>query len=77
MPRTRQDIVNQIAQINTILSDPNYLRTQSYTLQTGQGQQSATYRTIGELRALKDDLEYELGEIDGDGLVAVDLNRNY
>jgi hypothetical protein len=73
----KQSIRNRISAINTILSDVNYLKTESYTLNTGQGSQSAKYRPLKDLRMELDELEAELANLEGNGLLSVDFVRQY
>jgi hypothetical protein len=68
---------NRIDAINTILSDPQYLKTEMYTLNTGQGSQSAKYRPLKDLRMELDELEAELANLEGNGLLSVDFVRQY
>lgn len=68
---------NRIDAINTILSDPQYLKTGSYSINTGQGSQSMTYRPLKDLRMELDELEAELANLEGNGLLSVDFLRNY
>lgn len=70
-------IQNRIDAINSILSDPQYLKTGSYTLNTGQGSQQMTYRKISDLRAELDELQSELSNLNGEGLIAIDFVRQY
>lgn len=70
-------IQNRIDAINSILSDPQYLKTGSYTLNTGQGSQQMTYRKISDLRAELDELQSELSDLNGEGLIAIDFVRQY
>lgn len=71
----RTQILNQIAEIDSLLANPGFLKTTSYSYDSGQGKQATTYRSLRELRDLKDDLEHELGEIDGTGVITLDLVR--
>jgi hypothetical protein len=73
----KQALRNRIDAINTILSDPQYLKTESYSLNTGQGSQTMKYRRLSDLRAELDELESELANLEGDGLISVDFVRQY
>ena len=73
----KQDLRNRIAIIKTILSDPQYLKTDSYSLNSGQGSQSAKYRPLKDLRMEMEELEAELANLEGNGLLSVDFVRQY
>ena len=73
----KQDLKNRISTIRTILSDPQYLKTDSYSLNSGQGSQSAKYRPLKDLRMELDELEAELANLEGNGLLSVDFVRQY
>jgi predicted nucleic acid-binding Zn-ribbon protein len=73
----KQALRNRISAIQTILSDVNYLKTDSYSLNTGQGSQSAKYRPLKDLRMELDELEAELANLEGNGLLSVDFVRQY
>lgn len=70
-------IQTRIDAINSVLSDPQYLKTGSYTLNTGQGSQQMTYRPIRDLRNELDELQAELADLNGEGLIAADFVRQY
>jgi 5-enolpyruvylshikimate-3-phosphate synthase len=53
------------------------LKTDSYSLNTGQGSQSAKYRPLKDLRMELDELEAELANLEGNGLLSVDFVRQY
>jgi len=67
----------RIDAINTLLSDPQYLKTEMYSINTGQGTQTMKYRKPSELRAELDELESELANLNGEGVIAVDFVRQY
>ena len=73
----KQALRNRIDAINTILSDPQYLKTEMYTLNTGQGSQTMKYRKLSDLKMELDELESELANLEGDGLISVDFVRQY
>ena len=73
----KQALRNRIDAINTILSDPQYLKTEMYTLNTGQGSQTMKYRRLSDLHAELDELESELANLEGDGLISIDFVRQY
>lgn len=73
----KQALRNRIDAINTILSDPQYLKTESYSLNTGQGSQNMKYRSLKDLRMELEELEAQLANLEGDGLISVDFVRQY
>ena len=73
----KQELKNRIAIIKSILSDPQYLKTDSYSLNTGQGSQSMKYRPLKDLRIELEELEAQLANLEGEGLISIDFVRQY